>query len=96
VVDFECRKARVIVEVDGGQHAVGKELRRDAARDRHLESAGYLVLRVWNNQVDRELKGVMTMILEALEQKHPTRLSPDKVRREPPPLRGRDEDSASD
>ena len=84
VVDFECRRARLIVEVDGGQHSIVTHLRRDAVRDRHLQNSGYRVLRFWNNQVDRELEGIMTIIPEALEERHPTRLTPDKVRREPP------------
>ena len=45
-----------------------------------------MILRFWNNQVDRELEGVMTMILNALDQGHPTRLAPEW--REPPSPEG--------
>src|SRR5258707_15243534 len=49
VVDFICADARVIVELDGGQHAERTE--QDATRTTVLESMGYLVLRSWNNDV---------------------------------------------
>ena len=45
-----------------------------------------MILRFWNNQVDRELEGVMTMILNALDQGHRTRLAPEW--REPPSPEG--------
>jgi very-short-patch-repair endonuclease len=85
IADFECRRARLVVEVDGSQHSFGKHVRRDTARDRHLQGAGYRVLRFWNNQVDRELEGVMVMILDALEQRHPTRLPGQKPGEPPSP-----------
>ena len=85
IVDFECRRARLIVEVDGGQHASSQN---DSARDRYLRTKGYRVLRFWNYQIDREFEGVMTLILSALEEGRPTRLAPNKVRREPPSPRG--------
>jgi very-short-patch-repair endonuclease len=53
VVYFECRRSRLIVEVDGGQHASDSDHRRDIARDRHLQKSSYQVLRFWNNQIDR-------------------------------------------
>jgi very-short-patch-repair endonuclease len=86
VVDFECRRSKLIVEVDGGQHSFDNHLHRDTARDQALRSAGYRVLRFWNNQVDRELDGVLSVILAALEQSHPTRLAPEW--REPPSPEG--------
>jgi very-short-patch-repair endonuclease len=77
VVDFECRRAKLIVEVDGGQHGFSSGRRRDTARDRHLLDAGYRIMRFWNNQVDREMEGVVETILDALSVKqHPTRRAP--------------------
>ncbi|WP_316175217.1 MULTISPECIES: endonuclease domain-containing protein [unclassified Bradyrhizobium] len=49
VVDFASRKAKLVIEVDGGQHDWRKE--EDAVRTRQLEAAGYRVLRFWNNDV---------------------------------------------
>jgi very-short-patch-repair endonuclease len=86
IVDFECRRSKLVVELDGSQHASSTLLHRDAARDRHLQDRGYRVLRFWNNQIDRELEGVMTTILQALEPLRPTRLAPKW--REPPSPHG--------
>ena len=63
VVDFVCRDKRLVVEVDGGQHADSAE---DAARDAFLAGEGYRVMRFWNNDVLSNRDGVLTVILEAL------------------------------
>jgi very-short-patch-repair endonuclease len=60
--DFTSHSARLIVEVDGGQHSAG----RDAARTRFLQGEGYRVLRFWNNEVLENLDGVLTTIAAAL------------------------------
>ena len=62
IVDFACLEARLIVEVDGGQHA---ESRGDEERDRWLASQGFRVLRFWNNDVLGNLRGVLEVIVEA-------------------------------
>ena len=64
IVDFACPAARLVVEVDGGQHA---EEERDAARTRWLESRGYRVLRFWNNEVLGQIDGVLAVIEESLK-----------------------------
>ena len=64
VVDFVCRDRRLIVEVDGGQHA---DSQSDRHRDRVLSEAGYRVLRFWNNDVLANRDGVLRVIVEALE-----------------------------
>lgn len=58
--DFASHRCRLIVEVDGSQH--GEALDYDATRTRFLESEGYRVLRFWNNEVLRNLDGVLTAI----------------------------------
>ncbi|HKS57832.1 MAG TPA: DUF559 domain-containing protein [Xanthobacteraceae bacterium] len=63
IVDFACHEERLIVEVDGGQHA---ENPRDAARDKRLAALGYRVLRFWNNDVLRNPSGVLETILAEL------------------------------
>ena len=50
ILDFVCFEARLIVEVDGGQHS---ESRRDAARDRHFETQGFRTIRFWNDEIER-------------------------------------------
>src|SRR5215213_4705849 len=62
-VDFVCREKRLIVEVDGGQHAGS---RRDAARDHWLAEEGYRVLRFWNNDVLTQIDAVLETINVAL------------------------------
>jgi very-short-patch-repair endonuclease len=71
VVDFVCLKHRLIVEVDGGQHNFDAHARRDATRDLHFTDQGFRVLRFWNNDVDRNLEGVLTVIDEALRSPPP-------------------------
>ena len=63
IVDFVCFEAKVIVEVDGGQHNGSVD---DMERDAWLESQGFLVLRFWNNDVLRNLDGVLARILEVV------------------------------
>jgi very-short-patch-repair endonuclease len=63
VADFGCRDARLIVEVDGGQHA---ESERDRLRDAWLNAQGYRVLRFWNAEVMTDTAGVCETILAAL------------------------------
>jgi very-short-patch-repair endonuclease len=62
-VDFVCRERRLIIEVDGGQHA---ESERDKIRDAALVAAGYLVLRFWNSDVLGNRSGVLQTIVTAL------------------------------
>src|SRR3954468_7526932 len=63
VVDFVCRERRLIVEVDGGQHA---ESANDLARDAYLERENYRVVRFWNNDVLTNREGVLSTILDSL------------------------------
>lgn len=62
IVDFVALDLRLIVELDGGQHA--ERLSEDAARTKRMDEAGYHVVRFWNHDVLRNLEGV----LEALAQ----------------------------
>ena len=81
IVDFVCLKHRVIVEVDGGQHNFDAHSQRDAKRDCHFVRNGYTVLRFWNNEVDRNLEGVLTLIDEVLRTPPPD----GPADRHPPP-----------
>ena len=62
--DFASHRCRLVVEVDGSQHAEAKE--RDGERTRFLQSQGYRVLRFWNNEVLEDLDGVLRAIAAAL------------------------------
>jgi very-short-patch-repair endonuclease len=63
VADFVCFEARLVIEVDGGQHA---DSLADKRRDRWLGANNFRVLRFWNNEVLTNLEGVSSVISEAL------------------------------
>jgi very-short-patch-repair endonuclease len=64
VADFACLSARLVVEVDGGQHA--ERLDYDGERTEWLEARGFRVLRFWNNDVLGNTEGVIEQILAEL------------------------------
>jgi len=66
VADFACYSARLIVELDGGQHAANADA--DARRTEWLESQGFRVVRFWNNDVMANIEGVMERISAALRE----------------------------
>ena len=72
IVDFVCLDARVIVELDGGQHA---DSIKDAARDGWLRSQGFKVLRFWNNDVLSNTNGVVQTIADAVSSVSPPSLN---------------------
>jgi very-short-patch-repair endonuclease len=67
-VDFLCREARLIVEVDGATHGEDDERQRDASRAAALERRGYRIVRVTNEDVVRNLDGVLDGLLRELER----------------------------
>ena len=60
ILDFVCFEARLIVDVDGGQH--GESL-RDSIRDRHFESQSFRTIRFWNDEVEKNIDAVCLAIL---------------------------------
>ena len=78
IADFECRRARVVVELDGGQHNLDEHKRLDDLRDIALQEQGYLILRFWNHDVDQNIDGVLQVIhAKLLEQApHPAAAGP--------------------
>ena len=67
-VDLICRERRLVIEVDGGQHADNPG---DAARDKWLIDHNYRVLRFWNNDVMENMAGVLETIATALAESPP-------------------------
>ena len=65
IVDFCCIEARLIVELDGGQHADQKKC-YDDLRTRQLKGLGFRVLRFWNSEVLQETEGVLQEICRML------------------------------
>jgi very-short-patch-repair endonuclease len=64
VADFCCPECRLIVELDGGQHAV--RVVADQGRTAFLTERGYRVLRFWDNEVMTSLEAVLERIAEAV------------------------------
>jgi very-short-patch-repair endonuclease len=68
VADFACRRARLIVEVDGSQHADSKA---DEGRSAALEADGRRVIRFWNSDISGNLDGVVEAIVAAVAARIP-------------------------
>ena len=71
--DFVCIEKKLIIEVDGGQHAVREEY--DKERTDFLNKEGYAVVRFWNTEVLLETEAVLEKIYSLLRPLTPT-LSP--------------------
>lgn len=67
IADFASHSARLVVEIDGGQHSVEK----DNARDEVIQQEGYHILRFWNNDVLDNPEGCARRLAEALASRHP-------------------------
>ena len=63
VLDFVCFQARLVIELDGGQHA---DSDADKQRDAWLMERGFRVLRFWNNEALGNTEGVLEVIVRAL------------------------------
>lgn len=79
IVDFVSFNARIVIELDGGQHADTEAY--DEQRDACLRANGFAVLRFWNNDVITNIEGVLEVVRQrCLEAASPTP--------QPPPARG--------
>lgn len=81
--DFCCRKKKLVVEIDGSQHA---DSANDRRRDAFMQAKGYSVLRFWNHDVLKNKTAVCDTILAALEG----RLAEDVIAPDLRFVRGRD------
>ena len=69
IVDYVCFEKNLIIEIDGGQHAVEKD--KDIKRDTWLQSEGFVVTRFWNNEIFENLEGVLETIIKKIEAPSP-------------------------
>ena len=76
IADFVCHEARLIVEIDGGQH--DRSSPREAERSGFLQNEGYRILRFWNNEVLANLDGVHATIADELGRITPTQTLPHR------------------
>lgn len=66
IADFACIQKKLIIELDGEQHL--EQVEYDEERTKYLESLGYKVIRFWNNEVMKDMDGVIRAIWNALEE----------------------------
>ena len=67
ILDFCCLERRVVIEVDGSQHAEERQMARDAVRTAYLEARGFRVLRFDDREVLLETESVMQQIWQVLQ-----------------------------
>ena len=66
IVDFYCHKASLVIEVDGDIHDLQQE--EDARREKVLSALGLRVIRLKNDEVARDLSGVVERIKQSIER----------------------------
>ena len=62
IADFYCAQAKLVVELDGSQHFEEIAVEKDTERTNYLEAFGLTVIRIPNNEVDRNFRGVCEYI----------------------------------
>jgi len=70
IVGFACPEHRLIVEIDGSQHANPDDAAYDAGRTRRLEADGWIVLRFWNGDVLGDIDNVCLHIVTVIGKGH--------------------------
>ena len=75
IADFCCFEHRIVIEIDGGQHA--DQTAADQSRSAFLRSRGFRVLRFWNNEVLQNLNGLLEKLNQAFTRRHQTKPSPE-------------------
>jgi len=68
IVDFYCAQARIVIELDGSQHYEDRNVAKDQERTAFLESYGLSIIRIPNNEVMRNFRGVCEYIDTAVKQ----------------------------
>jgi very-short-patch-repair endonuclease len=68
IVDLVCIEKKIVVEADGSQHYDNEG---DKIRDGYLRNQGYTVLRFWNNEILKNIDGVIQRILEVVRAPSP-------------------------
>jgi very-short-patch-repair endonuclease len=66
IADFVCLERRLIVELDGSQHASAEVAADDVARTRRLNECGFRILRFWNNESLQTTDAVVDALAAAL------------------------------
>ena len=64
IVDFVNFRKKIVIEVDGGQHAIKRV--KDRERDKWLRKEGFEILRFWDNEVLENIEGVLKVVRDKL------------------------------
>ena len=88
IVDFACMPKKLLIELDGGQHA--EQHTYDKKRDEFLREKGYKILRFWNNDVFENCFGVLESIRAAVQDPPPQQSAPNGLTTATPPQGGSD------
>ena len=83
VADFICHSAKLIIELDGGQHNEPEDIAYDRRRTSWLGTQGYQVIRFWNNDVLRDAEAVHTVIRHTLGLDRPPTRNASRVSTSP-------------
>ncbi len=76
IADFYCPKARLVIEVDGGHHFSDETIKYDRERDAYINSLGLTVLRFTNDEVLRNIEGVVEVIENKIIEQNPPCIPP--------------------
>ena len=68
IADFYCAEAKLVIELDGSQHYEGGNVEKDAERTAFLERYGLTIIRIPNNEINRNFRGVCEYIDTAVRQ----------------------------
>ena len=68
IVDFYSAQAKLIIELDGSQHFTEEEIEKDMERTKYLKQYGLTVIRIANNEVNKNFKGVCEYIDNVVKQ----------------------------
>ncbi|HEY4707427.1 MAG TPA: DUF559 domain-containing protein [Thermodesulfobacteriota bacterium] len=66
IVDFYCPKAKLVIEIDGGQHYTDEGIEKDRTRDRYMAEQGLKVIRFSDSEVLKDIEAVLISISEEI------------------------------
>ena len=78
IADFYCAQAKLVVELDGSQHFEPDAEKKDAARTSYLEGYDLLILRIPNNEVIKNFRGVCEYIDQIVQKRTANPRSPSR------------------
>ncbi len=76
IADFMCKELKLVIEVDGITHQDEKVIFKDERKQRDLEAAGFVVLRFSDDEVLKDMKGVIAFLEEWIEKFERKRATP--------------------